>query len=514
MTAVESRLPRGARSLSLLCPPTTRRLAALALAALVAGCASTHGLDTQGVLLADSDLGIARSIDPASLSDTTFPRADWWTALGDPQLDALINEALAGTPGLDAADARTRQAIAQAGLVDAARKPTITATAQVSGLLIPSSVAPDPIGGSFNTVNLLRLNLSYGPDLWGGKRAAWQAALGQAHAAEVEAQAARLTLSSNVAHAYIALAQAFQTRTAAEAEQARAQQLQQLARQRVAAGLDNQLLLHQVEGTLASAQQQAQAAQQLIDAGRTALAALLGKGPDRGLSIAEPALLAVQPPQVPAVLPTELLGHRADIVAARWQVEATAQDIRASKAAFYPNVNIAAIVGLAGGNLSDLFRSDALLLQGGPAISLPIFDGGRLRNQLAGSNAAYDLAVAQYNQRLVDALHEVGDAVHAARSLDAQIEAATRSREAAQAASRLAEARYSSGIGSRVDVLIAEEPLLQLDQLLADLRAQRLIAMVDLDRALGGGLQPEGPATVPAADREPARSATGKASLP
>lgn len=124
---------------------------------------------------------------------------------------------------------------------------------------------------------------------------------------------------------------------------------------------------------------------------------------------------------------------------------------------------------------------------------------------MAGSNAAYDLAVAQYNQRLVDALHEVGDAVHAARSLDAQIESATRSRDAALAASQLAQARYASGIGNRIDVLVAEQPLLQLDQLLADLHAQRLIAMVDLDYALGGGLQPEGPTTTRTSRDSPSR---------
>lgn len=474
-------------------PPSPRLLPALALGLLLAGCASTHGLATQGRMMGGDELHLAASIDPASLSEAAFPRRDWWTALGDPQLDALIEEALAGTPGLAAADARTRQAIARAGLADAARQPTVGASAQISGLQIPESVAPDPIGGDFSTVGLLSLKLAYSPDLWGGKRAAWQSALGQARAAEVEAQATRLALSANIAHAYIALAQAFQTRDAAEAEQARAQGLLELARQRIAAGLDTRLPLRQSEGSVASARQQQQAAQQQIDASRTAIAALLGKGPDRGLAVAEPALLDAPPPRLPAVLPSELLGHRADVVAARWQVEAAAHGIQASRAAFYPSVNLSALVGLAAGNLSDLFSSDALLLQGGPALSLPIFDGGRLRNQLAGSNAAYDLAVAQYNQRLVDALREVVDALQAARSLDARIGSASQSREAARAAAHIARSRYANGIGTRIDVLTAEQPLLQLDQLLAALRAQRLGAMVDLDRALGGGLTPVGP---------------------
>jgi outer membrane protein TolC len=111
-----------------------------------------------------------------------------------------------------------------------------------------------------------------------------------------------------------------------------------------------------------------------------------------------------------------------------------------------------------------------------------------LRNQLAKSNADYDLAVAGYNQTLVAALREVTDALQAARSLDAQIVSARQAGDAAQAAWQLAQTRYRAGIGTQIDVLVAQKPLLQLDQQLAALRAQRITAAIDLDRALGGGL--------------------------
>jgi NodT family efflux transporter outer membrane factor (OMF) lipoprotein len=189
------------------------------------------------------------------------------------------------------------------------------------------------------------------------------------------------------------------------------------------------------------------------------------------------------------VLPSELLGHRPDVVAARWRVESAAHGIKASKSDFYPTVNLSALVGNASGHLSDLFNSNSLLVQGGPAISLPIFDGGRLRNQLAKSNADYDLAVASYNQNLSSALREVADALQAMRSLDAQLASTQQARDAAQAAWELASMRYRAGIGTQLDVLAAQRPLLQFDQQLAALRAQRLGAAVDLDRALGGGLQ-------------------------
>ena len=463
-------------------------LSAMTVALILAGCASSRGLAPEDRPLDADRLQAQRSLAGAAVSDAAFPTQDWWTALGDAQLDALVAEALQGTPSLDAADARVRQAVAQAGIVDAARKPTLGASAQYSGVQLPETVAPEPLGGSYQGVGLLSLNFHYTFDLWGGEKARWQAAVGQARAAEVDAQAARLTLSSNIARAYVALAQAFAANAVARADHERASRLLDLGRQRVAAGLDNQLQIRNAESAVASAEQQIQASEHEIEETRNALAALLGKGPDRGRDIARPAVLNAPTPQVPSVLPSELLGHRPDVVAARWRVEAAQHGIDASKAAFYPTINLSAMAGLAAGNLGDLFGSDALLLQGGPAISLPIFDGGRLRNQLAQSDADYDLAVASYNQTLVGALREVADALHAARSLDGQIVSATQARDAAQSAWDIATSRYRAGLGTQLDVLAAQRPLLELDRQLTVLRAQRLAASIDLDRALGGGL--------------------------
>lgn len=467
-------------------PPLLPALAAGLLATALAGCASTGGLAPQGSPLDADQLAGQQSL--AAAPTGTFPQLDWWKALGDPQLDALIDEALQGTPSLAAADARVRQAMARAGLADAARELSVGASARYSLLQLPESLAPEPLGGELNGSTILMLNLGYELDLWGGQRATWQAALGQARAAAVDAQAARLMLASQIAGSYIGLAQAFESRDVAADEKIRAQQLLALSRQRVEAGIDSHLQLRQAESAVAAAEQQAQAAQQQIDSGRNALAALLGAGPDRGLAIARPTLLAAPPAALPDVLPSELLGHRPDVVAARWRVEAAGQAIDASRAAFYPSVNLGAIVGLAAGGLSDLFSQDALLLQAGPAISLPIFNGERLRAQLAESDAGYDLAVADYNQRLVGALREVADALDAARSLDAQLAAAGRAVEAARQAHELASLRYEAGIGTQLDVLAAQRPLLQLEQQQAALRGQRLLATVALDRALGGGL--------------------------
>lgn len=475
-------------------PPRPLLFAAVC-AILLSSCASTEGLTTQATPRDAGSLSASAALGKVAVSDAAWPDAHWWTAFGDPQLDALIDEALATSPAIDAADARTRKAAAQAGLADAMRKPTLGAGAQVLGLQVPETLAGNELGGSFSVAELLTLSLKYNPDLWGVDKSKWQSAVGNARAAEVDAQAARLTLAANIARTYVALAQAFDGLDAANAEAVRADALIALNQQRIQAGLDNTIALNQNRSTSASARQQAQAAQQQIDALRNALAALAGAGPDRGLQIGRPTLVT---PDItlPSLLPSNLLARRADIVAARWRVEAAAHGIDASKAAFYPTINLSMLVGLAAGNLGDLFGSDALLVNGGPGLTLPIFEGGRLRNQLLASNADYDLAVAGYNQSLLGAIHEVTDALQAARALDAQIASTRQARDTAGKAHELVCQRYRAGLATQLDVLAAQRPLLQLDQQLAALNARRRTAAIDLDQALGGGIAASAPSPI------------------
>jgi len=475
-------------------PPSrcVRPLSAALALTLLAGCASTHGL-APASSPRNPDALAASGTFSGTLSPAAWPSPQWWRAWNDPQLDALMTEALAGTPSLAAADARVRKAAAQADLVDAARQPSATGSVRYSGAYLPESLVPAPFGGEYSGVELGMVQFSYAPDLWGGQRARWEAAVDLARAAEIDAQQARLLLSANIARAYVGLAQAFDAKAVAESEAARASRQLELARSRARAGLDNALQTRQSEGAVAAAAQQAQAAQQRIDALRNALAALLGQGPDRALSIAAPALLETDAPALPSALPSELLGHRPDVVAARWRVEAASRGIDASKAEFYPSVNLSAMVGLAAGKLSDLFTRDAAFGTGGPAISLPIFNGRRLRGQLATSDADYDLAVAQYDQSLVGALREVADALQGARALDTQLAALADAREAARRARALAETRHRAGLGTRLDVLAAQKPVLQLDAQIAALRAERRNAAADLAVALGGGATPSSP---------------------
>lgn len=479
------------------------RPAALSVLALaLAACASSRGLAPEGRLLDAADIHSEKTLSGAALSPAGWPSSDWWRALGDPRLDALVAEGLQGSPSLAAAQARLRQAQAQAGASDAERKPKLSVSGGYTGLQLPESMVGDELGGSYAGSGQAVLDFSYGFDLWGGKRAAWEAAVDQVHAAQVDAQAARLELSSAIVEAYVQFGQAWQMLDVANDELARSQKALDLTRQRRAAGIDSDLQLRQAEARVPAAQQQVQAVQQQIDEARNALAALLGQGPDRGLALERPQLspLALQ---LPSVLPADLLGRRPDVVAARWRVEAAGKDIASAKTRFYPSLNLTALGGVVNDDVGKLFDNASVFGLVAPALSLPIFDGGRLRANLAGKDAAYDLAVADYNQKVVGALREVADQVNAMRSLDGQARAQAQALATATSAHDLAQQRYRAGIGSYLEVLSVQEQLLTAQQRMATLQSQQILASVKLRRALGGGFAPESAAGAAAAAATP-----------
>jgi NodT family efflux transporter outer membrane factor (OMF) lipoprotein len=460
--------------------------AAAALTLTLAACASGGGLHPNGTPIDPSSLKAGRSL--AHLSAAAWPATDWWSGLGDPQLDALIAEALRDNPGLGVADARARAAQAEAGIADAARGPSVNGGAAVAGARPPAALLGDK--AHFALAKYGYASFKWDLDLWGGKRAAWEAAVGQARAAEVDARAARIELSGNVARAYAQLGYAFTQQDLAAGELKRATQSRELTRQRVAAGIDNQIALQQGDAEVASAEQQVALANRAVDAARSSLSVLLGKGPDRGLQIDRPQLLRPAELAVPANLPLDLVGHRADLVAARWRVEAADKDIKAAKTAFLPNISIGAMAGVISMGGGNPFSLPGRFYQFGPSLSLPIFDGGRLRANLSGKDAQYDLAVAQYNQTLVGALNQVADDLSALQSLQQQIGAQQRAQDAAQHAWQLAEQRYKAGIGSYLEALNVRQQLLAAERGTAALEAQQVDLSVQLIQALGGGFQP------------------------
>jgi len=462
----------------------------LLLAALAAGCASMSGLSTQASFADPNALAASKSLQGALRSEAAWPRADWWKRFNDPQLDQLMDEALATSPTLRVAAARLRTALAFTQSAQAALYPRVDGDAGITRERFPQNgLIPPPYAGTWQTQGQLEATLSYELDFRGRNRAAYASALGQATAAEVDAFAARLALSASIAQAYVQLQRAYLQLDVAERSLAEREQIHKLTQERFAAGIDSRLAVKQTEAALPATREQIAQWQETIALTRNQLAALLGEGPDRGLAIARPAPGALSAVAIPSDLPAELIGRRPDIVAQRWRVEAARQDIKAAKAQFYPNVNLSAFIGLQSIGLSNLLHGSAATFGAGPAVTLPIFDAGRLRGDLAGRDADYDAAVELYNQTLVDALRDVVDQLVSFRSIEEQRTQHALADATAREAYELALARFREGVGNYLEVLTAESQLLAQQSLDADLRAHELNLSINLARALGGGFE-------------------------
>ena len=176
-------------------------------------------------------------------------------------------------------------------------------------------------------------------------------------------------------------------------------------------------------------------------------------------------------------------------MAQRLRVEAAGGDITAARARFYPNVNLAALVGFQSVGLDHLLKLGSLAFDSTTALTLPIFDGGRLRAKLAARDADYNLAIEQYNSTLIEALRDVANQVNSWYAIDLQRNEQGQAQAESKETYRLAVLRYRAGLSNYLNVLRAESPMLVQQRLAADLRARRLSVSIGLSRALGGGFQ-------------------------
>jgi NodT family efflux transporter outer membrane factor (OMF) lipoprotein len=465
-----------------------RTTVAVVVAAVLSACASMHGLAPQSSLTKPDSLSASKVLSDANVTQDAWPDSTWWTRLGDPQLNQLIEEGLAGSPTLRMAEARTRAALAQAGAAKSALYPQVDAKADTTRERFPSdSLIPPPYAGTWTEYSELQATLNWEVDFWGKNRAAYQRALGEARATALDTQAARLALSANIAHAYVQLERAYLQLDVAQATLAQREQIYKLTQDRAEAGVDSRLELRQAESALPAAREEIAQWQELIARSRDEIAALLGKGPDRGQSITRPAAAALAEVTIPSRIPSELLGRRPDILAQRWRVEAAAHGIDNAKAQFYPDVNLTALVGFQTLGTASLITAANREIGAGPAITLPLFDAGRRRSNLAERDSQYDIAVEQYNQTVADGLREVVDQLASFRSVAEQSLQQREGLATAQDAYDLATLRYREGVGNYLQVLTTETQLLSQRSLDADLRARSLDLSINLSRALGGG---------------------------
>jgi NodT family efflux transporter outer membrane factor (OMF) lipoprotein len=463
--------------------------AAVCLAAALAACASSEGLHSSALTLDADGLQARASLAPAKVADAAWPAQDWWRRYGDPQLDALIAESLGQSPNLRVAQARIRLAAALAGATEAAAGPQLSASMRSNRQQFSEhGTTPPPVAGSWKWVNEAALNFSYEFDFWGKHEAAIEAAIGRGRASEVDAYAARLVLVTGILRSYIRLQQAWAQLDIAEATLKQREQVVELTRQRVAARIDSDVELKQAQSQVPATKVQIAQLNEAIALTRNELAALAGQGPDRGLTLARPRLKETRQALLPSALPAELIGRRPDVVAQRWRAEAASKEIDVSRDQFYPNISLTALLGVQRLGFPAWFTTGSRVSGIGPALTLPIFDAGRLRSNLAARNAEYDIAVEQYNATVIDAVRDVVSQLVSLRWIE---EERTQQRDALQTSQQaydLAMQRYRAGVGNYLQVLAAQSQLLANQRLETDFDMRAIELDVGLARALGGGL--------------------------
>ncbi|NUT14202.1 MAG: efflux transporter outer membrane subunit, partial [Cupriavidus sp.] len=343
-TAFSFRFTRPASSRELARRAGTLALTAIAAAAL-AGCAALGDSHSTQTLADPAAMATSQTLPD---EHGQWPSQDWVSQFQDPQLNALVDEAIQDSPNLQAAFARVEASRAMAEATRSALYPHL----EFEGSMLRQRFSNNdlfegtPLAGSWQNQSRLQVGLSYDFDFWGKNRDALEAALSDDRAAEAESQAARLILATSISRNYARLAALYAQRDVAERAIAQRRDLTELSRQRLAAGLDTQVETTQARGTVAASQTDLQRVDEEIALARNQLAALLGKGPDRGLQIERPVLLAQATPTLPDNLTIGLLGRRPDLVAARWRVEAASKDINVAQKEYLPDNSLSAIAGL------------------------------------------------------------------------------------------------------------------------------------------------------------------------
>lgn len=482
--------------------PAVRRAAAAAAAAMAAmalsGCANYFGIKSDKTIAQPQQFETSQSI-PAQGGQ--WPTLDWANQFGDPQLPKLVDEALEGNPTIAQAQARIAKASSYIQTSKSALFPKVNASySWTRELYSANALYPPPFGGSWYSENNALASASWELDLWGKNRQRLAQAVSAQKAAVADMQQARITLAASVARTYNQLAQLYALRDIASHEIDNRKTIGTITNGRVLAGLDTNVERQTANGNIASSQANLSQIDGQIETVRYQLAALLGKGPDRGLQIAQPVLQPAADVSLPDSLPADLVSRRPDIVAARWQVEAAMHDVKEAKAEFYPDVNLAAGFGFDAFGWGKFLNFTSRQMQLGPAIHLPIFDAGALRGQLKGRYADFELDVATYNQTLIGAFQDVATQVASIHSADRQLVDAERALDASTNAWQLAVIRYKAGLSEQLQVLNADQNRLAAEQTVTNLKAQRRDDQMALIKSLGGGFDAHGADLVPPAD--------------
>lgn len=430
---------------------------------------------------------------------------DWWNLFEDEQLSTFIQEAIEQNPTLETARVNVLLASSSAEYVKAALFPMMNWGGDVSrekfsetgiipfALFQPKSNAPIAVTAGSNGIPVYftqyesEFTLAYDFDLWGKNRKTWLAAIGTTQSKLADEAFMRIQLSIAVAKTYFQLQINYRRKKTAEQLIKNKEEYSILIQQRIAAALNNQFSFNQIQNNLAGAHLNLLQIQENITIEENALRAYLaGDFTEIIIDLSDGAEVLPRIP-VPTCLPLHLLAHRPDILAQKWMIESAGKQIEVAEASFYPDFNLTALIGLQTIHLHELFLKKSSFFNVDPAVSLPIFDGGRLRANLRTSGFDFDLAILKYNDLVLNATREVLDALAVLQNTEQQLEQLKKQTDSELESLKLTEQRVANNIDSRLTFLNTQSnALIAQDQELQGI-GNNIQAILSLIKALGGG---------------------------
>jgi hypothetical protein len=431
------------------------------------------------------------TIDPQRLQlpkgEHSTVKSNWWEDFHNKELSVLIQSALENNPGIALVNTRIEKAQSMAGLTRSASSVQANLGLDVDRQRFSQTgIYPPPLGGSVQTLTTLQLSGAWIPDVFGKYKRAYESALGQVQASALEALHAKSQLSAQIAIQFIALALSVDERDLLDQRSQQITALRQLVSERIKAGLDSSLELKSLEIESNEILFQRSQVDNQIEMYRHALATLSAREP-QALSGLSPHLQELQPINVQTDWGIDILGNRADVVAAKTRVLAAIKGVEVSQLDFYPNIGLGFFSGFNSLKISQLTQNPSAQYGFVPSLSLPIFDGGRLNAQLGSKTAERDQAIALYNSTLLEALKEASDAVGTLKSSQKEGVLAQASLKISNDRLNLQTQNAKAGLNSQVSVLRETLSQLQMQRLSAQSLAKTLNSEVVLLKALGAG---------------------------
>ena len=462
-----------------------RLLATLGLVASSAGCILTRDLP-------DPALDVPDGYKAARLTTAQDapPTLDWWRGFRSSELTVLMEEAQTVNLDIAAATARLRQADAQARITGAPLLPGLSGAGSETYSRTSGSNSSGLSNGGREVVNYsASLSASYELDFWGKNRDAAQAAEETAVANRFDRDVVALTTLTSVANAYFqVLASQDRIRTARR-NIASAKRILDAIKQRLQAGTGNDLDVAQQETVLANQRAQVPPLRQTLEQNINALATLVARPPE-AVRVTGGSLNRIASPRVTPGLPSELLTQRPDIRRQEAQLASATANVGSARAQFFPSIQLTGQGGYQSSALVSLFQPHAAFFSMVGGLTQPIFEGGKILGNFELTRARQDELLQTYRKTVVQAFADVDNALTSIRQTTAKLRLQREVVAASRRAFGLAEQQLRAGTADIVTVLNTQLTLFQAEDLLSQAQLARLLAIVSLYQALGGGWEP------------------------